>query len=107
MLTLKNVVEIYREAVAQGASLDEAFAQTFRKVYQAGLEDRLPANGEVWINKKHGTRYTLLSKAEDCTNSRNAELVAVYCPEGCSSQVFTRKWDEWIVKFYKEDGSEG
>ena len=102
MITIEQANRIWKDNILGTGSLDEAMAKTLQQVYQKGLEDRLPREGGVWINKKKGTRYTLLATAGECTNSREGNSVAVYCAEGCAGQVFVRDWDEFVVKFYPE-----
>lgn len=104
MLTIEDTCKWFKENLLLCNSIEEAFTKTLREVYQQGLEDRVEENGkEVWINKKKGTRYTLLGKGPDCTNVRDGTIVAIYCPEGCPDLLYVREWDEWVVKFYKDD----
>ena len=45
----------------------------------------------------------MLGKGPDCTNVRDGTIVAIYCPEGCPDLLYVREWEEWVVKFYKDD----
>ena len=82
--------------------LDEALASTVRWAYEKGLADRLPESGRVWINKKKGTRYTLLALSTDCTNERDGNIMVVYCVVGNPDKVFVRELSEFNMKFYEE-----
>ena len=104
MLTVEDSGAWFKKNLLLCDSIESAFAKTLQQVYQQGLKDRLTENDkEVWINKKKGTRYTLLGKGPDCTNVREGTVVAVYCPECCPDILYVRDWDEWLVKFYKEE----
>ena len=102
MITIEQANQIWKENILKTDTLDNAMAKTMQDVYQKGLEDRLQEKREVWINKKKGTRYTLLAVAKECTNIREGNIMAVYCIEGCTTQVYVRDWEEFVAKFYPE-----
>lgn len=57
----------------------------------------------IWINKKNGREYEVLSEAIDCTNERDGLIVVVYICKEVEGKLFVREKSEFMNKFYLKD----
>lgn len=57
----------------------------------------------IWINKKNGRKYEVLSEAIDCTNERDGLIVVVYICKEVEGKLFVREKSEFMNKFYLKD----
>lgn len=53
----------------------------------------------IYRNKKTSEEYVLLGTAVDCTNSRDGDLVVIYCAREDGGGMFVRARDEFFEKF--------
>ena len=53
----------------------------------------------LYKNKKTGKIYKHLAIGIDKTNSRNGELVVIYCPDDNEHTIFVREQSEFEEKF--------
>ena len=98
MVHLEDVCNEFYVALSEQKNFERALSHVANVVYRAGIAD-MSANASRWLHKKTGHVYLLMNQATDCTNARNESSVAVYCREGCPEKVYTRDWEEFILKF--------
>lgn len=58
-----------------------------------------PAFKHLYQNNKNARLYRLLDLAQDTTNSRDGQTVAVYCSLLEPTRIFVRDWEEFKQKF--------
>ena len=57
-------------------------------------------NGDIWINKKHGTRYRILEVAR---HTEDDYILVIYQSATYKTEIWARPYDLFFEKFTKKD----